>query len=128
VDITVYLPDEIGERAKAEGLKLSRMLRDAVEQELNRRSAMTSTLKDAGTHEVGLMDADGSYYTGRITGSIVYDDHERTVFLTTDKRVIVWAGMTNQYWVVEDPEEELQGSPGYADVMHSLGIQPIVDL
>jgi hypothetical protein len=34
VRFTVYLPDDLGERAKAAGINLSRTLRDAVENEL----------------------------------------------------------------------------------------------
>jgi hypothetical protein len=34
VRVTVYLPDELRERARARNLNLSRLLRDAVEREL----------------------------------------------------------------------------------------------
>jgi post-segregation antitoxin (ccd killing protein) len=36
VNFNVYLPDELGEQAKAEQLKLSRLLREAVVNELHR--------------------------------------------------------------------------------------------
>ena len=35
VRVTVYLPDDLRNRAKAEGLNLSRLLRDAVERQLD---------------------------------------------------------------------------------------------
>jgi hypothetical protein len=39
VRVTVYLPDELRERAKAKNLNLSRLLRDAVERELSGEGA-----------------------------------------------------------------------------------------
>jgi post-segregation antitoxin (ccd killing protein) len=39
-DITVYLPDKVGEAAKAAGLPFSRLLCKAVEDELRRRQAV----------------------------------------------------------------------------------------
>jgi len=50
MDITVYLPDEIGERAKKYGLNLSRMLRASVEEELNQLAELADTL--SGMEEV----------------------------------------------------------------------------
>lgn len=39
VRVTVYLPDALRERARAENLNLSRLLRDAVERELGGEAA-----------------------------------------------------------------------------------------
>ena len=68
MDITVYLPDEIGQRAKEHELNLSRLLRDAVTEELSRRGAVAETLKDSEVYEIEL-EGDAGYYTGRITGT-----------------------------------------------------------
>jgi hypothetical protein len=46
----VYLPDEISERAKAAELNLSRLLRDAVTDELKRR-ALRPMVKAAMTRD-----------------------------------------------------------------------------
>jgi hypothetical protein len=43
MDITIYLPDEIGQWAKDKGLGLSRMLRDAVIEEQDRRQAIADS-------------------------------------------------------------------------------------
>lgn len=46
--VTVYLPDSVYERAKEAGdLNLSRMLRDAVEAELDRREPVVRELEGA---------------------------------------------------------------------------------
>jgi len=130
VDITVYLPDEIGTRAKAESLPLSRMLRDAVVQELNEREAMSNTLEKTEAHEVDLEDKNGEPYTGRITGVVIADDGDDVIYLTDDKRVIAYNNWRKSYDVLSDPEEELRGLPpgAYTDAMEALGIKVVIDL
>ena len=46
MDITIYLPDEIGKWAKEQDLGLSRMLRDAVEDEKRRRDARAAVTSE----------------------------------------------------------------------------------
>lgn len=48
VRVTVYLPDELRERARAENLNLSRLLRDAVEQQLEGRAPGCVELERVG--------------------------------------------------------------------------------
>ncbi len=133
MDITVYLPDELGKRAKRENVNLSRMLRDALIEEFQRRDTMKATLDDMQVYEVEVEDDEGKVYTGRITGSqIAYDESgDVTVFLTDDERVIVHDGKRMKYWVLDDPEEQLRGWLGpaeYYEAVDALGITPVVDL
>ena len=132
MDFTVYLPDALGERAKAEpNLNLSRMLRDALQEELDRRDQMTDTLKNVGTHTVPLENDSGAYYTGRITGALVYNDGRVEVFITDDERVIVYDLGELKHHVLQDPEEELRNTldeDSYSTVMEALGISPVIDL
>lgn len=132
MDITVYLPDEIGERAKAAELNLSRMLRDAVTEELERRTAVENTLSDSQTIELELEDDEGRIYTGRITGAeIARQDHgDWSVFLAQDGRVILYDGERMKYWVLDDPAAELAHlDPAvYAEACSALGIKAVVDL
>ena len=137
MDFTVYLPDDIGKRAKeAQDLNLSRLLRDAVTRELERREAMKTTLETPTTHEVYVEDRDGRGYTGRITGRSIAatEDHEEIeVFLTTDERVIVYYGKKNEYHVLDNPAEELRewlsdAPAAYFDAMTALGEEPVMDL
>lgn len=134
MDFTVYLPDELGARAKDE-LKgqLSRLFRDAVEAEMKRREAMAKTLAEPQEFKVAIEDSEGRYYTGRISGSLIaYDDRrEVSVYLTTDERVIVYDGGKQKHYVLDDPEEQLRGwlSPAaYSDAMEAFGIVPVIDL
>jgi post-segregation antitoxin (ccd killing protein) len=154
VDITVYLPDEIGQRAKAEELKLSRMLREAVERELDRRDHMTRLLEDGEpqVYEVHIHSTegraqDGLMISGRITGRRIAGDGERvSVYLTTDRRVLVHDESTASYERIDDPPAELvpkltawladelrmDGDPTNAETLYeaceALGVQPVIDL
>lgn len=130
MDITVYLPDEIGARAKEAGLNLSGLLRAAVVEELERSDTVAQTLSEPQVYEVDLVDDEGRLYTGRITGAQLAEDDRREVFLTEDERLLFYDGRKLAYWEVDDPEDlEDQLSPGaWAEVCHALGITPTVDL
>jgi post-segregation antitoxin (ccd killing protein) len=135
VDLTVYLPDEIGKRAKEAGLNLSRLLRDGVTNELERRDAVAATLNNVETYELDLEDEDGRAYTGRVTGShLVTASNTRghaEVYVTEDERVIAYDGMKRRYWVLDNPVEDLRDwlpEGVYAEVLHSLGETPVVDI
>ena len=130
MNITVYLPDELGARAKAENLKLSRLLRDAVEDELRRRDAMAATLENVQTYELQLKDSrTGEAYKGRVTGKLIDETHNARddfeVYLTADGRVLVYDANGLRYDQVEEPETELAYFP---DALIALGIEPVIDL
>ena len=134
---TVYLPDDLSKAVKAAkpDLNLSRLLRDAVTDELERRATVANTLNEIKVHEVYIEDEDGRGYTGRITGTeIACDDHEEIqVFLTDDQRVLVYDGQRSEYHHVTDNlDQELRGwliNDGvYSDAMLALGIKPTIDL
>lgn len=132
MDVTIYLPDEIGTWAKENKLKLSRLLRDAVTAERERRRIMAETLSDVETHEVFLEDKDGRTYTGRITGRLIADDPgDIEVYLTVDERVLVYDGGRSEYWVLNNPVEQLRGwltDAAYFEAITALGETPVVDL
>jgi hypothetical protein len=126
VNINVYLPDDLGKRAKAADVPFSQLLRDAVVEELERREAMSETLRDVETFELPLEDKDGKAYTGRITGTAIDgDDKDVEIFLTEDERVIWYDNSKLTYWILENPEKELEGWP---DALRALGYTPVVDL
>ena len=132
MDITVYLPNEIGEKAKAAKLNLSGLLREAVTEELERRRIVKATLEKPQVYEVDVEDNDGRRrYTGRITGALIARDGDVTVYLTDDERVLTHNARDSSYWECDDPEEELrdQLSDGsYAEALHALGLKATVDL
>jgi hypothetical protein len=141
VDITIYLPDDIGERAKQEELKLSRMLRDAVTAEFERRDAMTDALRDAETYEFTLVDNDtgqGLEYTGRITGKRIAGSQPEIVgiYLTTDRRVLAVYPDQGVYERLDEPGKDLIqmllksgiDQDELLEASQALGLKPVIDL
>lgn len=132
MDITVYLPDSLGEQAKAAGINLSRMLRDAVQGDLNRRQTMAKTLEDAQVYEIpALSDDHGVPFTGRITGKLITEAEEASVYLTTDGRVLFVAETFHTYYEVDDPADlrrMLRDDDAYKRACREIGVDPIIDL
>jgi hypothetical protein len=132
VDLTVYLPDEIGVEAKEAELNFSRLLRAAVTEELQRRRKVEQSLKDAKEFELAL-EKDGRAYKGRLTGARIasHESRDVDVYLTDDERVIVHDIKRGDYWEIEDPGEELRNwldDESYFEAMGRLGQEPVVDL
>jgi hypothetical protein len=139
MNFNVYLPDEIGQRAKSEDLKLSRMLRDAVTKELERRDAMNASLDEVTTYEVDvLVPASGAVYVGRITGRQIAGAWDTRIYLTADKRVLAYDAEEKRYERIDDPPEDLPKKllewlgdlypDEVTDACEALGVRPVIDL
>ena len=136
MDITVYLPDEIGARAKEAGMNLSRTLRDAVESELEHMSAMKEITKDPQEWLLNLVTPDGEPYEGRIMGSLLCENGRGDqVLVTEDERIILYNPHQARYDVLgeeDDIGEILENlcdtSEEYVSVMSQLGFTATVDL
>ena len=138
MNVNTYLPDDLAERAKAEGLNLSRMLRDAVTEELERREAVSETLSEMQEFKLPLEDEEGNAYIGRIAGKIIGVDRDRsTVFLTEDERVIGYDREHGRYWILEDNADAsledslhnwLPDDTEYMRAMAALGEVPEINL
>lgn len=132
MDITIYLPDELGQRAKADpNVNLSRMLRDALADHYQQEDAMAATIEGATEYKLTLEDDEGRTYTGRITATRIAQDGDIEVFLTGEENVVFYDGERLRYWVVQEPEDELRGvlnTEAYVDAMHALGQEVEVDL
>jgi hypothetical protein len=122
MDITVYLPDEIGRWAKDNDVKLSAMLRQAVERERERRKHNAAGSK---IHELTVEGENGPY-RARIHGTEIGED----LFLTDDEEIIgvdykgrllrnVDVGVLRDWF---DDDEE------YVAVMAALGEEAVVDI
>lgn len=135
MNVNLYLPDDIGQRAKDEELPLSSLLRAAVIEELERRRAMNTTLGNTTEILLDLEDEDGHSFTGRITGVEIADndDGEWYAYVTDDERVILHNAVKAKHWVIPDHEVEADFrrvfSEGvYAHAMRALGRDPVIDL
>jgi hypothetical protein len=77
--------------AKARELKLSRLLRSAVEAELARLDTINATLKGASQVELDLEDDNGNRYVGVLRGvPVTTNDSSVEAYLTDDERVLVY--------------------------------------
>jgi|GEM_PF-5712370 len=128
MDVTVYLPDEIGKRAKDEGINLSRTLRTALEGELNRLEQMRKATDEPQVIEVRVVKNDDEF-TGRITGSLIDRSGDSAVYLTDDERVVVYDEFRSSVEVLTVGEAREKLSPErFSEALRILGVTPVVDL
>lgn len=136
MDITVYLPDDIGKKAKEAELPLSRLLRGAVVDVLARQEAVMTTLEDVQTYEVEIETPEGRLVTGRITGKLIAEVEEVvSAYLTEDERVLIYDERRQQVHDVSDDRVEAlegwfkDGDPdAYVDAMEAIGEKAVIDL
>jgi len=135
MNITVYIQDELGAKAKEAGLPMSALFQKAVTGELERRRAVEVTESKANTYEVDMVDEEGRRYTGRIIGTRMAEGHRgEQVYLGEDERVLVYDPNTEGQWQcyeVEDAEEDLRqilDHEEYLATLSALGIKPTIDL
>lgn len=130
VDITVYLPDELGKWAKESGLGLSRMLRDAVEDEKARREAYAKVAAEGfSRHEVyDSRRGRDVAFQGREIGYSEY--RERTAYLTPKEAIAVYLADREELWVYDTFSEFAEGDPDdlVAQVAEALGEKYVEEL
>jgi hypothetical protein len=145
-DVTVSLSPELRQRAKDEGINLSRTLRGALENELDRIDAMNNALTDVQAYLVEMDTSDGEekvVYTGRITGKLIAGDAQLGIYLTSDKRVLGYQGpsfsedKTAICKRLDEPAEDLAANVGHwlrwssvsvLDACAALGVRAVIDL
>jgi hypothetical protein len=142
VDINTYLPDELGERAKAAGLNFSGLLRGAVSEELEHREALAKASKDAEEYLLPVETEPETFrfYTARLVGKLLAEDEEVSVeiYVTEDGRVFAYEGSRRLTQLGVDPvttlEQELEALLGGGDnsalikAATALGIKITVDV
>ena len=129
--VNIYLPDDLGARAKADGLPLSQMLQQAVRDYYQEAQAMATTLSSAREIILDLADDNGGRYKGRFTGTPIGSDDRRSVYLLEDGRVLLYDEDNLSYHDISDNvEQELEAleRSAYIDAMTALGLEPVVDL
>jgi hypothetical protein len=131
MNVNVYLPDDLGKQAKDAELPFSQLLREAVEDELRRRTTVSATLAEPEQHIVTIEHPDGYEYEGRITGRCLYEDDRDSysVYLTTDERLLAYDERRRRVDEVTLDELQADEDPGaYIGVAVALGVKPIIDL
>jgi len=133
--INVYLPDEIGGKAKETGLNLSGLLRSAVEDELMRLEAQNELVGKAEEINLNdLMDDEDRFYTGRFNGTQITDGGEYHVYISDHNELgtrIIVHDLSNQKIHYLDDAEDLgdyldQGE--YIEAMYALGETPVINI
>lgn len=131
MDVTIYLPDLLGARAKKSGLNLSRLLRVKLEEVFASEDVMTETLDATIEVEVNLVDEEGRDYVGRFMGTRIAMSDRHEVYLSEDRNVVVYDSDELRHWIADEPEDSLRDvldEDAYRDAMHALGVKPKVDL
>ncbi len=133
MDITVYLPDEVAQRAKAQNVNLSRVLRDALTSQFAEEDAMNATLEKAGTVTLELKTEEGRAYRGRMVATLIGRDEGRGthVYLRQSGEVITYRSEDRRFLTIADPANELLAilaTDEYIAAMDALGIMAEVDL
>jgi hypothetical protein len=123
MDVTVYLPDEIGAWAKENEVNLSGTLREAIMAMRIREE----TLKDSDEIHLNLVSEEGRSFVGRFTGKLLVSTEQVDVYLTQDERIFVHTGDT-VIEVLEDDLEKWVKGEDYLEACMQLGVEPIVDL
>jgi hypothetical protein len=133
VDITVYLPDELGQWAKGAGLNLSRLLRDEVKAE--RKSAETRAKISAGGFErveVYVLQEDRHFaFQGRQLRKYRDVHGYTTAWLTPKGAIAIYNDAEERLSVYRDYKQLTEsGEPGglIASVAHALGEKYVEDL
>jgi hypothetical protein len=140
MDITVYLPDDLGNWAKENDLGLSRMLRAAVEAEKRRRETVAATLGETATYNLPVYELDGDSghheltvrLHGRRVASQPFGEHG-------EGRIDVYLGQDEKIYIVDfddvfhrnvEPDDlrNYVDEPTYIAVMRALGKEPVIDV
>lgn len=130
MDITVYLPDELGERAKKEDLPFSQLLRSAVQRELARRNAAEDMERDMERRELEVEDRTGPV-TYRVTAATVARSGDTEVLLHRTGTVYLYNPSKLTLRELDNPVEELRevlDERDYREVCEALGIRPVLEL
>jgi hypothetical protein len=138
VDITVYLPDGIGKRAKDAGLPFSRLLRDAVATQLDYRDTLAEATGDMTSQEVDTTNGDRPVRL-RFTGRQIASDGETTVYQTDGGKIVVTDshgydihGNAEDFGAWMDKAARIhRGSPAervLADAAETLGLPEVIRL
>jgi hypothetical protein len=129
MDITVYLPDEIGQWAKESGMNLSQTLRAELEAERARRDAVAGTLTASAEHRIRVAETGLDYV---LHGALIAQDydHEVEAYLGDDERIYVYDAGAQRLHEVDSPQDlgDWLADSLYVDAMRALGQRPVLHI
>ena len=129
MDITVELPDEIGQWANESGINLSQTLRAALEAERSRRDTVAGTLTGSAEHEIHVAETGLDYI---LHGTLIAQDydHEVEAYLGQDERIYVYDAGRQRLHEVDTPQDlgDWLADGLYIDAMRALGHKPILHI
>ena len=129
MDITVYLPDEIGQWAKEAGINLSQTLRAALEAERSRRDTVAPILTDSAEHKIYVAERGVEYV---LHGALIAQDYDHDVeaYLGEDRRIYVYDVKRERLREISNPDELRDWSSDglYVDAMRALGRIPVLHI
>jgi hypothetical protein len=129
MNITVELPDEIGQWATESGINLSQMLRAELEAERTRRDTVASTLADSAQHKIHVAEEGLDYV---LHGALIAQDydHEVEAYLGDDERIYVYDAGRQRLHEVDSPQDlgDWLADGLYIDAMRALGQKPVLHI
>jgi len=135
VDITVYLPDELGRWAKDAGLNLSRLLRDEVQPE-RKRAETRAKISVGGFERIERYDSrEDRHFAFQGRQICKYRDNyhnDATAWLTPKGAIAIYDDTEEHLSTYRDYKQLAEGSgqPGglIASVAHALGEKYVEEL
>ena len=131
MDITVYLPDEIGRWAKDNDINLSGVLRAELTAERERSEARAALLQGAEEWRLAV-EGDNGHYTARLHGTALIEEQKDgvQVFLGEDDNIYVYDGGREHLHGVDVGElrDWITDDGAYVEAMRALGEDAVIDV
>jgi hypothetical protein len=129
MNLTIELPDEIGQWATQSGINLSQLLRAELEAERTRRDTVASTLADSAQHKIHVAEEGLDYV---LHGALIAQDydHEVEAYLGDDERIYVYDAGRQRLHEVDSPHDlgDWLADGLYIDAMRALGHKPVLHI
>jgi len=140
MNLTVYLPDELGRRAKEAELPFSRLLRDAVSEELQRAAELERlnerTEAEMETHKLKV-GKDEKLWLARFKGVRIAATDELDIYRTDNEEIVLYNCRDRRFNILpigEDVEissflkEIAPSEDEYVQIASKLGVISIIDV
>jgi hypothetical protein len=129
MNITVDLPDEIGQWAKESGVNVSQRLRAELEAERSRVESVAGTVAVSAEHHIHVAEAGLDYV---LHGALIAQDYDHAVeaYLGDDERIYVYDAGARRLHEVDSPQDlsDWLADGVYVDAMRALGQKPILHI